>query len=73
MNILAKIMPLTTPVPLQCSVIYIQTNITISPFNAKIFKKSTNLHGLMVHLRGFGTMVCHSIYFCDSLEIDEKS
>ena len=53
MNILAKIIPLTTQVPLRCSVIDIQTNITISPFNAKIFKKNTNLHGIMVHLRGF--------------------
>ena len=39
MNILAKIMPLITQVPLPCSVIDIQTNITISPLNAKIFKK----------------------------------
>ena len=53
MNILAKIMPLITQVPLPCSVIDIQTNITISPLNAKIFLKNTNLHGIMVHLRGF--------------------
>ena len=69
MNILVKIMPVTTRVPLRCSVIGMQKNITISAFNAKILKKkykSAWHYGTFERL--FGTMVRHSIYSCDSLK-----